>query len=361
VTLAASELALRLARNAHPENPRHPSLIYLHDVHGRNLGDAGQMHPAIAEMDQALRDASDVFGPSSQMVGFLAGNIAPLQRWVGDIRPSLESSNRSIGILAKHAQSDSYTYAIQYTTRGVTWLAARRGAEALKDLATSRETFGRIFGPSHWDTLTAQFNGAIALAYLGRIDEAQRELQPVRDRSPDVANRMWSLYVLGMVERFAGDYQAALREQLEGLGLITGSKAKWNRVRALVEVGLDQLELGRHDEAIASLEEARALYLELETRMHPARAEVLVGLGRAHLGRGDGRKALPMLEEAVAFWRDFDPENRWAGEAALWLGRCYRSLGNSGAAGRALSRAEEILSRSPIPGDARLVALARAR
>jgi tetratricopeptide (TPR) repeat protein len=217
-----------------------------------------------------------------------------------------------------------------------------------------------VFGPSHWATLTAQFNGALALAYLGRVDEAQQSLAMVRDKSPDVQNPMWAQHVLGSVLRLAGHYAAAVRAQQESLALIKeGPRAPWDRVRALGEAGLAQVELDAYDDAITSLEKARTLYVELQTVMHPARADVLVGLGRAHLGKGDPRTALPLLDEADRFWRAFDAENRWAGEASLWLGLCHVALGRSSEAAPILSRAARILARSPIPTDARLLRQAR--
>jgi hypothetical protein len=54
---------------------------------------------------------------------------------------------------------------------------------------------------------------------------------------------------------------------------------------------------------------------------------------------------------ADRFWRGFNPESRWTGEAALWLGRCYEALGRGGQARPALSRAARLLARSPLPGD----------
>jgi serine/threonine-protein kinase len=353
--LPATERAMRLAVRAHPDQPRHPQVIDMRNIYGRALADAGQTRRGVLEMSRALRDASEVFGESSRMAGYIAAGLAPAQRWLGDVKGALENGDRSLAILEKHTQRESFTYAQSLTNRGVTWLAARRGNEALRDLSAAKETFGRIFGRSHWDTLNAQFNGAIALAYLGRFEQAREELRPLRARSVEIRNPMWAAYVLGTVERLAGEYAAALRAHEECLGLIADdSRAGWNRARALAESGLDQLELGNQEQAALRLERARALFAELETVMHPARVEVLVGLGRVRLRQGRPDEALPLLQEADAFWRDFDPENRWSGEAAWWLGRCYAALGRSADARPVLRRARSILARSPIPGDARL-------
>jgi tetratricopeptide (TPR) repeat protein len=282
---------------------------------------------------------------------------------VGATREALENINRSFAIVQAHAQPDSYVYAQTLVNRGVIWLAARRGAEALSDLSAAEDAFRRTSGPTHWDTLTAQFNRAMALACLGRFPEAKRALQPVEERSPDVQNLSWALYALGVVDRLAGRHAEALRAQEESLALIEAGgdpRADWFRLRTLGELGLDQVELGRYDDAAATLEKTRALFEKLRMRMNPARAEALTGLGRAYLGQGQSARALASLEEADRFWRDFDPDNRWAGEAAFWLGRGYAALGRPADARQAQARAGAVLARSPLPADSRLLRLARA-
>ncbi len=132
-------------------------------------------------------------------------------------------------------------------------------------------------------------------------------------------------------------------------------------MRVLIEFGLDQLELGKRGEASVALEEALGLSRRLQAATAPERADALVGLGRARMSLGHPVEALPLLEEADASWRGFDPENRWAGEAALWLGECQAALGRDREAARSLSRAEKILARSPLSTDVRLVRLARKR
>ena len=62
------------------------------------------------------------------------------------------------------------------------------------------------------------------------------------------------------------------------------------------------------------------------------------------MSQGRFAEALPLLEKADAFWRGFDADNRWAGEASLWLAQCRR----------AYRRADKILSKSSLPPDNRL-------
>jgi hypothetical protein len=77
------------------------------------------------------------------------------------------------------------------------------------------------------------------------------------------------------------------------------------------------------------------------------------------LARHQPAEALPLLVEADEFWRALDPENRWAGEAAFWLGKTYAALGRRPEAHAALTRAKTLLGRSPFPMDAKLVAASK--
>jgi tetratricopeptide (TPR) repeat protein len=130
----------------------------------------------------------------------------------------------------------------------------------------------------------------------------------------------------------------------------------------LLEAGLAKLELDDVNGAQAFFGRAEPLFSDVQRRhTTPARADLHVGIARVQMHHHNFAEALPMLEKADSFWRDFDPENRWAGEAALWLGRCYFATGRPADAQAALSRAEKILARSPLPGDVALVALARER
>ena len=118
------------------------------------------------------------------------------------------------------------------------------------------------------------------------------------------------------------------------------------------------MELGQPGAAIESLRSALAFLESVHIRETPDTAGALVAIGRAHLDLGQHPAALAPLQRADAFWREFDADNRWAGEAALWLGRCYRALGREAEADESLRRAKTILSRSELPADAGLLRLA---
>ena len=128
----------------------------------------------------------------------------------------------------------------------------------------------------------------------------------------------------------AGRYVEALRVQRERLpSLAAGPTADLDRMRALGEIGLNQVALGQSVEATASLEQALGLSRKLQTRTTPERADVLAGLGRALMARRRPAEALTLLGEADLFWREFAPGSPWAADSARGLspGRATLGLG----------------------------------
>jgi tetratricopeptide (TPR) repeat protein len=294
------------------------------------------------------------------IIGFISQHSAVCQLDAGEIKQALENSRRACDIVAMHAKPDSYIYANQVYARGISLLAARRNKEALAELTTALSIFRRTIGPSHDVTYAAQINRALALGYTGKMDEARQELDTLARRFQESKKESVSavLHVLGVVKRLAGEYEEASRLQHSSLNSLQESaRSGLDRMSILTEAGLNQLELGRYGAAISSFERALATFQSLQKRITPARADAMLGLGRARMAQGNTSEALPLLQQADRFWRDFDAGNRWAGESALWLGVCYAGLGRTAEAGLSFTRARRILSRSPMPSDSRLARL----
>jgi hypothetical protein len=60
--------------------------------------------------------------------------------------------------------------------------------------------------------------------------------------------------------------------------------------------------------------------------MTPPRADAMAALARAHIGRHRAADALPLLEQADAFWRSFAPDSSWARDTARQLAACRASV-----------------------------------
>jgi serine/threonine-protein kinase len=364
--LQAAERAFRLSTDLYGVESRHPRVISVRDVYGRALCRAGQVPAGVQQLERALRDASEVFGPRSSTVGFIAQNLARYQRQLGDIHAAIANFDLALEIHGRDAQRESFTYLGTLTARGIALLTARRPQQALQDLTESSRGLQRLFGADHEETLIAEFHRALALAHLGRSDDARRAFEPVlqqyRTKYRDPVYLPYrALNAAGASRRFAGDPAAALALHEEALTSIGSTTYDSRRATVLTELALDRLELGQAQQALALFEEARGPAGQSAPTLTPTRVDALVGIGRAHLALGDARSALEPLQGADAFWRTFDADNRWAGEAALWLGRCLLELGRTDEARTPLARSARILSNSPLPSDTKLVLLARQR
>ena len=362
--LAAAERGMRFAEAARRDQPAHPQVIYMRDVYARSLLMDGQDARAVEEASRAMRDAAVAFGPESPMEGDIAGNIVPAQRRLGQIKAALENSSRGLRILDRHSQRDSRTRAVHVTGRGVTWLAARNGERALDDLSEASALLEGRAGPTAPETLTANLNRALALAYVGRTAEAQARIAPLveayRVHTPEHLN--YAYYVQGVIARLAGRAAEGLALQRQAIAAASpGRNGEWQRMRILPEIGLAQVDAGLEERALESFDEALGLLQRLQTEASPMLAETWLGKGRALLALSRSVEARVVLAQADAFWRDFDGGSRWSGEAAFWLARADEALGRPGEARAGYRRAVPLLATSSLPGDKALVAATRRR
>ncbi len=360
--LQNAERAQQLAADLFRNNPRHPYALHARAEYARALADNGRLSVAIDQLKRALEDAIQLYGPNGRTVGFHLQNLAGYELKLGQIHEAESTSARALAILVQHAQPGSMTAAAAENVNGKAQVAARRGAEALPVLTSVQGAAAKIFGPTHEHALGVRANRALVLGYAGRLAEATRETQATIAAMRGAGGSfLMPLYAAGLLQRVLGNHAAALELQREALTRVTDKpQLKLERAQVETAIGLALLEIDP-EHAMAPLERARPIFRELEQPITPPHADALVGGGRLHLRAGRPADALPLLEEADRFWRGFDAESRWAGEAALWLGQCYAALNRAGDARVTLTRASRVLARSPLPEDARLSRLAMSR
>lgn len=168
---------------------------------------------------------------------------------------------------------------------------------------------------------------------------------------------------LGTLRRLQGEYDESKRWLEKAIARSAVQRShRGDHAHSLVEAGLTELALGAVDTASALFSRAEPLFGDVQKqRITPARGDLLLGMARVQLHRRDHAAALQSAQRADLFWRDFDSDSRSAGEAALWLGRCFRAVGRKADAAAAFGRAQRLLAHSPLPADARLLRLARER
>jgi serine/threonine-protein kinase len=343
VALAESERALKLALEAYGQNSDHAQVIRSRDMRARVLGVVGYYREAIAEQGKAIDALQRSIGLDDRTAVEMLESLGSWERRVGDVPASLRHGAQAQEILEKLGDTQSPDYAYILTNQGNNLLAARRPLAAEATLARAEEIYVGTYGPVHWDTLTAHFNRAMALAYGGRAQQALASFRVLDDPKVEIKMAWWMDYVRGTVERLAGHAREAV-EALEraDAGIPETPRAPWDHARVLTELGQAQVDLERLDEAEATLASAEALDEKLGIRMSPAYADVVLARARVDLARKAAARALPRVERVDAFWREFDGESRDAGVAALWFSRVYRELGREREAGAQVARAERL-------------------
>jgi len=282
--LEAADTAYRTARVVYGDTPRHPRIIEGRLLYGRALGEAGDAERGVEELEQTVKDAADVFGPSSRMVGFFSLPLAEYQMETGRIGESIENSLHAVNIIARHTRPQSFRYAAAVHQRGASFLAARRAEDAIPDLTAAVETLRQTLSIKHSVTRWFAADLALALAQAGKHRDAEAllaTLLPAPGSSVD-SPASKALYVMGVARRLTGDFNAALRFQQEALGSTSqGHNADLRRMRTLTEIGLTWLALGKSRQAIEPLEQAHTLSRQRQIDAAPDRAIIVAALRRA--------------------------------------------------------------------------------
>jgi serine/threonine-protein kinase len=360
--LDAAKRAYALAEALYARSGGHPDLINARLMYARQLADGGDQVSAIRLTRESIAEAERLFGAESRAVGEYVQTITVMLAQAGELKQARESGKRAAAIFAKYYEPESPFIGPIYDTNGYVALMSRDGDAAIENYAHVLPIVTREYGPTHEITYTVQMYRGLALAIAGRMAEASKELEAVAAgyAKTGYAGMSGPYRSLSELHRLQGDFEGAAQfaqQSLDALDPSPGSDAA--RMRVLTELGLNLVELGRYAEAVPHLTRALEIYPTKQSAVSPQRIDAMVALGRAHLGMGDAAKAMPYLEQAVEFWRKFNAESRWAGDAGLWFGRCQVALGRSVDGRENLRRARAILARSPFPADRRLLVLAQ--
>ena len=345
-------------------NYTHPQVIDSAQYYANALMHVGDYDTAAAMLRDVTAKAITVLGAESRMVGELSATIVPSELERGDPRAAVASARRAVAIYLKEGAPGTSIHAYRARLLGHSLLASRAGESAVEGLD---EAIRVSVAADAGGTPFARASFGMALAQVGRFSEAEQQLRQALDQSPPGSRphhqAMRHMGSLLRLQGRPGDSLAWLEKSIAA-ALINDHDFMQRNDRAigLVEMALARLDLGEFAVAQPLFAQAESLFANAQKQqISPARADLMVGMARVLMQQGEFAAALPSLQKADLFWQDFDPGKRWAGEAALWLGRCFLALGQNAEAAARLARAEKILAASPLPGDASLAKVARQR
>jgi serine/threonine-protein kinase len=337
----------------------HPKVIDLAPYYANALIHVGDFEAAAILMRELIGNAERVFGKQSTLVGGLSMLAIPAELERGELDAAISLAHRSLDIYLQVAQPETRVHAYRARILGQALAIARVGDEALQITEEAVRLSGNAGEPHAGRT-----NLGLALAHAGRLDEADVQLRlALEGTKPGTRAHMQATRYIGTVLRLR-------QKSLEALPWLEQSVAQtaargFNRgehAPGIVELGLAQLELGDIAAAQQSFTQATVALAELQQeRMTPTRADLMIGIARIQLQNSAPADALRALQAVDGYWRERRPDSRWAGESALWLGRCYFALDRQAEAQVALARAVRLLATSPLPADMALVKLARSR
>jgi len=352
----AHEIMLEL----HARNLNNPKVIETTEYYAQALNTVGDFEAAAALFADARTRAAAVFGKHSRLYGETLSAFVPLEIEIGELPAAISDAREALDIYLLEGTPGSPTHAGRVRKLGNALLAARAGKQALEQTALAMKLC--LEAKSALETLHARSSYGLALAYQGRFGEADPLLRESIRESAGKAARAHHLALrnLGTSLRLQGrqaDALSSLDQATQEASLQYSHRA--DLAHGLLETGLAALALSDLARAQESFTKAEALFADVQkTRLTPARAELFVGVARVKMQRAKYADALESLQRADAYWQQAGADNRWAGETALWLGRCHQELGHATEAIAALRRAEPLLAASPLPGDAALARLA---
>lgn len=191
---------------------------------------------------------------------------------------------------------------------------------------------------------------AIALAALGRDDDAHTHLAYALDRFRDLGDPIYQadthmglVWVCGRLSRpEEGLYHA---EQALALSRTAGQRT--GQANALNNIGWWQAQLGHYEQALAYCEQSLALHREVGDDTH-SEAAALDSLGFIHYHLGHHEQAVSYYQQALERYREVS-SRYYETRTLTRLGDLHRAAGDLDAARRAWHRALGILDELTHP------------
>jgi len=358
--VAQSKQALDLMLANYDNDYSHPKVIESAQYYANALIHVGELDTAASLMQDLTGKAMKVLGSESRMVGELLALGVPAELERGNLRAAIEMAQKSVAIYLRDSEPGTEVHAYRLRLLGLSLLAARAGIEAERSLDEAVRVSAAAAGADPQPFGRGGFG--LALTHLGKFSAAQAEItRALEGFPPGSRSKHQAMRHQGTLLRLQGRATESIPWFERAIAAATRDALdRQDRAIALSEIGLARLALGDTAAAEEAFSKAESLFVQFQQQFTtPARVDLMIGSARVQMQRGKFIAALPTLQKANAFWREFAPDTRWAGEAALWLGRCLLELDRKREGRAELSRAITLLATSPLPADAELVKLAR--
>ncbi|MEZ5291335.1 MAG: serine/threonine-protein kinase [Vicinamibacterales bacterium] len=339
-------------------NP-HPLTWVFRGVRARCLTDVNRTDEAAAQFEQNDAYIRAAFGEGSKDYAIELTERARAEHERGRLDTALALLDRADAIYAARGLPDSAVYSVSLR-RVQVLVSARRVPAADREAVRMQHLLTTSLPKSPQRLAVARFLVAVTHALrsgpaaMARQIEAAAE-DPALTPAQQLRFKTWTGWALAL----AGEPEAVRRilEPLVPQLSERGALSARDLASAHLHLGTALLDVGEHaSSARQHLEAALEANQRLYSTDTPERAELWVALARLRLQSGDASSAREFAERADAFWRQYEADSSWAGEAAYWLGRAREATGAPASAAEALSRAKRTLRVSTLPRHTALAA-----
>jgi len=321
----------------------------------------GKLEDGLRELDALVPATESLLGPRHPRLSKIAHLVGVAKLDAGDVPGAIAAFRRSMAIEDMQGGDSAFDRGMARFFLAGAYVRACQPAEALPLLDEAMTLIGTAAGPSSPRTLRAISLHASQLAEAGRLADSEAEfltLEAAIWTPSDLAAHQGRVAALRSLQGRHAD-ALGLAQSADAMARQGGKRVV--QARALALLGTVRLNGGEARQALQLLQEARALFTQVQIGMSPDQAEALVALGRTQLELGDANAAVLSLSTADRSWQAFDPKNRHAGLAKLYLAQALWTQGDKRAGKEALQQAGALLVHSAFPADRALLESVRRR
>ena len=166
--------AFEILLAVHAGNRDHPAVIEAGQYYGQALSAVGDFDNAALVYRDATRRAGNVFGERSRVYGEMLSALVPLETTIGDLPNAVAHARSALDIYLLEGEPGSIAHLGRVRKLGAALLAARESAEAVEKLQEAASM--ALAAKSSLEAVHARGSLGLALAQLGRFEQAEREL-----------------------------------------------------------------------------------------------------------------------------------------------------------------------------------------
>ena len=247
----------------------------------KGLAAEGEDAAALEALRSVFADAERFFGPHHPQLLMIANFLGQVRLDCGDAPGAVAAFRTQLAAVERKTGGDGAMRGLTHSALARALVAARQREEALPHFEASARFLQQAGGANALFAARSLSGRALALACLGRLDEAENAFEPLAGvawTDTEHAAHAGRLAILRGLQGRHDEAVALARTSLEGS---RSHPSKIVRATASATLGAVLLGAGRRDEAAAPLRDAVALYAEKELVMSADHADALAMLALA--------------------------------------------------------------------------------